>query len=207
MKSRLISKISRYYNNKINKFGASPKGVDWNDVISQQIRFKQLTKIIDINKPITISDLGCGYGAYYLYLSQELSQTVQKYCGYDISDNMLSEAKNIIKSEKATFLKSDKILFNSDYSITSGIFNVKLDIEEKIWEDFILDTLSNMNKKSLKGFSFNCLTSYVDYKMNHLYYGDPLFFFDYCKNKFSRDVSLIHDYKLYEWTILVRRSV
>ena len=108
MKSRLISKISRYYNNKINKFGASPKGVDWNDVISQQIRFKQLTKIIDINKPITISDLGCGYGAYYLYLSQELSQTVQKYCGYDISDNMLNNDLEKIDEKKNKFLNNNK---------------------------------------------------------------------------------------------------
>ena len=60
-----------------------------------------------------------------------------------------------------------------------------------------------MNEKSLKGFAFNCLTSYVDYKEDHLYYGNPLFFFDFCKKNFSKYVTLIHDYKLYEWTMLV----
>jgi hypothetical protein len=38
-----------------------------------------------------------------------------------------------------------------------------------------------------------------------LYYADPLFFFDYCKTRFSRFVTLIHDYPLYEFTILVRK--
>jgi hypothetical protein len=39
-----------------------------------------------------------------------------------------------------------------------------------------------------------------------LYYADPLFLFDYCKTKFSTLVSLIHDYPLYEFTILVRKE-
>ena len=59
-------------------------------------------------------------------------------------------------------------------------------------------------KLSKKGFGFNLLSTYVDWKEDHLYYGDPLFFFDFCKRHVSRYVSLLHDYPLYEWTILVR---
>jgi hypothetical protein len=44
----------------------------------------------------------------------------------------------------------------------------------------------------------------VDWKQDDLYYGDPLFFFDHCKRTFSRTVTLLHDYPLYEWTIHVR---
>jgi hypothetical protein len=33
-----------------------------------------------------------------------------------------------------------------------------------------------INHFSKKGFSFNMLSTYVDYKENHLFYGDPLFF-------------------------------
>jgi len=29
--------------------------------------------------------------------------------------------------------------------------------------------------------------------------------FDYCKRTYSRDVALLHDYGLYEFTILVRK--
>lgn len=206
MKSELMSKVEQYYREKIREFGIDPKGVDWKDEHSQNIRFKQLLKIIDDDKPIAINDLGCGYGALFLYLSRETSVKVSKYYGYDICADMLVNARNLISDERASFIESDKILFDADYSVCSGIFNVKLDIELPQWEEFILDTLSNINEKSSSGFAFNCTTSYVDYKVAHLYYGAPFFFFDYCKKNFSRNVALLHDYGLYEWTILVRKE-
>jgi len=51
------------------------------------------------------------------------------------------------------------------------------------------------------------LTKYSDreYMKEYLYYADPLFIFDYCKRNFSKKVALIHDYELYEFTILVRK--
>ena len=49
MRPKLISKISRYYRDKIIKFGSYPKGVDWKDKKSQILRFKQLLKIINKN--------------------------------------------------------------------------------------------------------------------------------------------------------------
>ena len=56
-----------------------------------------------------------------------------------------------------------------------------------------------------KGISFNLLTKYADYEADNLYYGDPLYFFDYCKRNLSKYVTLLHDYELYEWTILVKK--
>jgi hypothetical protein len=51
------------------------------------------------------------------------------------------------------------------------------------------------------------LTSYSDpdKRRPDLYYADPLALFDHCKRTYSRFVSLIHDYPLYEFTLLVRR--
>ncbi|MFX7953370.1 class I SAM-dependent methyltransferase, partial [Acinetobacter baumannii] len=58
------------------------------------------------------------------------------------------------------------------------------------------------------GFSFNCLTSYSDEdrKRDYLYYADPCQLFDLCKRRYSRQVALLHDYGLYEFTILVRKD-
>ena len=54
------------------------------------------------------------------------------------------------------------------------------------------------------------LTRYSDEeyieKRPELYYGDPCFFFDYCKKHFSRNVALLHDYEIYDFTILVRKG-
>ena len=207
MRTELRARISKYYRDKIVKYGISPEGVDWKDEHSQNLRFEQLARVITDDQPVMINDLGCGYGALFLYLSHETSVKISQYYGYDICSDMLFSGRNLISDERVSFMKSDRILFDADYSVCSGIFNVKLDTERLDWEGFILDTLSNMSEKSLKGFAFNCTTSYVDYKMAHLYYGDPLFFFDYCKSNFSKHVVLLHDYELYEWTILVRKQI
>jgi len=41
---------------------------------------------------------------------------------------------------------------------------------------------------------------------DYLYYGDPCFYFDLCKRSYSRQVALMHDYGLYEFTLLVRKA-
>jgi hypothetical protein len=57
-----------------------------------------------------------------------------------------------------------------------------------------------------RGFAFNALTSYADSekKRADLYYADPGYWFDFCKRGHSRRVTLLHDYPLYEFTLLVR---
>ena len=205
MKPDLKTKIAKYYGQKVTEYGTAAKGVDWKDEDSQNLRFKQLLKIAGEDKTFSLNDLGCGYGAICKY--QNLLSRLSHYYGYDIAGEMLNKARQLITDKRAEFINSDLITKETDYSIASGIFNVKLDTDEKIWKDFVLKTLTNMNEKSVKGFAFNCMTTYVDFKVEHLYYADPLFFFDYCKKNFSKYVTLIHDYKLYEWTILVRKQL
>jgi hypothetical protein len=41
---------------------------------------------------------------------------------------------------------------------------------------------------------------------NYLYYADPCALFDLCKRRYSKHVALLHDYGLYEFTILVRKT-
>lgn len=125
---------------------------------------------------------------------------VKTYNGYDISEEMLKKAKENLNNlyGKLNFLKESLITTKSDYTFVSDTFNVKFKMSKDNWKSFIIEKLNNINENSSKGFSFNLLTKYVDWEEDHLFYGDPLFFFDYCKRNFSRNVNLIHDYKLYE---------
>ena len=90
----------------------------------------------------------------------------------------------------------------------SGIFNIRLEYSYDEWTGYVIKTLQKMNSLSSKGFAFNMLTSYSDapYMKPHLYYADPCYYFDYCKRHFSRNVALLHDYNLYDFTILVRKQ-
>jgi hypothetical protein len=69
-----------------------------------------------------------------------------------------------------------------------------------------MDAIDRMASLSRRGFAFNMLTSYSDpaRMRDDLYYGDPCRMFDLCKRKYSRNVALLHDYGIYDFTILVR---
>ncbi|RYZ15439.1 MAG: hypothetical protein EOO70_06815 [Myxococcaceae bacterium] len=71
-----------------------------------------------------------------------------------------------------------------------------------------VDIQCEVDASSRKGFAFNCLTSYSDppFMRDYLHYADPCFYFDLCKRTYSRQVSLLHDYGLYEFTLLVRKA-
>jgi SAM-dependent methyltransferase len=209
MKYQLLNRIAKLYTDGLAEFGPVAKSVGWRGEISQKLRFQKLIQVIDEEvktRELSVNDLGCGYGAMYQYLKDDCGLKIAKFFGYEISQEMLSCAQNMIKDEEAVFVVSDHILYEADYSFTSGIFNVKFDIEEGLWKHYIEEVLLNMHEKSTRGFAFNVLTTYVDYKEDHLYYADPFYFFDFCKKNFSKKVSLLHDYDLWEWTMLVKRD-
>ena len=202
----ILSNINHYYTKRILTHGATPKGVDWNGEKSQFIRFAQLSKII-IQDNFTINDIGCGYGKYIEYLAQNYNNYI--YNGYDLSSEMIENAKKLYPNSNFLIITKPENIEKSDYSIASGIFSVKMEYNESEWLSYILSNLEQMNEKSIRGFSFNMLTKYSDkeYMRDDLYYADPLFIFDYCKRNFSKQVALLHDYGLYEFTILVKKDI
>tara|TARA_B110000977_G_scaffold177979_1_gene235087 strand:+ start:1867 stop:2487 length:621 start_codon:yes stop_codon:yes gene_type:complete len=206
MKKKNLSEINKYYSEKIIEHGASSHGVDWNGQESHFLRFEQLCKVLQKDDKFSMLDYGCGFGSLIEFLDKHNYQ--YKYFGFDISLEMIKKAKSIYSSEKIQF---SSVLNNSyfDYTIANGVFNVKLDSSQNEWTNYIENTLEEINHFSKKGFSFNILTSYSDneYRKDYLYYADPLYFFDFCKKKFSKNVALLHDYDLYEFTIIVRKKV
>jgi SAM-dependent methyltransferase len=207
-RNQIIKTIEEYYKARLKQFGPVPQGVDWNGNESQTLRFEQLTKIIHANNDhFSLLDYGCGYGALLDYLAEHKINV--QYSGYDISPDMILAAE--LKHPKAgvTWTSRAADLITYDYVIASGIFNVKEGLGDAAWELYIKETLTQINDLSKKGFAFNILTEYSDpaKKKAHLYYGSPAKLFDYCKTMFAKSVALLHDYPLYEFTILVRKNV
>ena len=204
---RIRQRVQKYYDEKIQAHGPTAQGVDWNSAESQTLRFEQLLKLVDRSEPFSINDFGCGYGALAHYLRENVEEF--QYCGFDISFRMLLKAAELHRGDQhVAFVNQQSELPAADYTVASGIFNVKLETPGKEWEAYFLETLGTLNSLSRKGFAFNALTKYSDpeFMRSDLYYPDPLFCFDYCKANFSRFVALLHDYPLYEFTVLVRKA-
>lgn len=208
MEDNILSAVKKYYTEKVVKHGETALGVDWNSKESQYLRFEQLSSVIQ-RENYSILDYGCGYGEYVNFIGNDrLKRDLVHYTGFDISEEMIRKAK-------ATFGSFDNVKFDTtlsgikhDYAIASGLFNVKLDIADELtWYDYIIETINKLHHYTEKGFAFNALTSYSDpeFMRAYLYYADPLKLFDYCKSNFSKNVALLHDYNLYEFTIIVRK--
>jgi SAM-dependent methyltransferase len=200
-----LSDVAAYYSEKISTHGDRPQGVDWNGIESQNLRFAQITKILSHGSSYSLNDLGCGYGAILDFIGQSARLD---YRGYDISETMLDAARaRHATNERATFTLGSAPDRVADFGIASGIFNVRLDHSDSEWRNIIFKSLDSLNETSLKGFAFNMLTSYSDAEKmrEYLYYANPCDIFDHCKRKYSRNVALLHDYDLYEFTILVRK--
>jgi SAM-dependent methyltransferase len=203
-------KLNEYFSEKLETFGATPKGVDYNGHEAQEWRFEQLVKVIDPSLPFTVVDYGSGYGAMFNFLQKKGWQF--EYYGIDLIEKMVIAGRDAHREfPNAHFTTNEQEIPVVDYLLAGAIFNIKLEASYEDWQDFVVATLKRMNALCSKGFAFNMLTKYSDAdrmaERPDLFYGDPLFFFDLCKRHFSRNVALLHDYGLYDFTILVRKDV
>lgn len=205
--TRLLTEVAEYYSSKLAQHGETPRGVDWNGEESQTLRFEQLSRIINTPTPFSVNDLGCGYGAFYDFLSERHESL--SYSGIDVSEDMIRAAKLRYQDQsEARFVVASEPDRVADYGIASGVFNVRLGRSDDEWRSYLEANLDILNRTSRFGFAFNCLTSYsdADKMRDYLYYADPCVLFDLCKRRYSRNVALLHDYGLYEFTILVRKQ-
>jgi SAM-dependent methyltransferase len=169
-----------------------------------------LIKVINTSSDFSIIDYGCGYGALFDFLQKRDWQFT--YYGFDMIEKMAEAGRDAHQDfTNAHFFHSESDLTVADYLTAGSIFNNKFEANTDEWQNMVVATLRRMNAFCTKGFSFNILTKYSDedrmVQRPDLFFGDPLFFFDFCKRNFSRNVALLHDYDLYDFTILVRKDV
>jgi SAM-dependent methyltransferase len=203
----ILAELASYHSARLAEHGSTPGGVDWNGEESQVLRFEQLTKVIRQQSGFSVNDLGCGYGALSDYLSARYRDFI--YNGCDVSVDMIQAAKaRLANRPNARFWVASEPPESADYGIASGLFGLRVGRSDAEWREYLEATLDILDRTSRMGFAFNSLTTYsdVDKMRDDLYYADPCALFDLCKRRYSRNVALLHDYNLYDFTILVRKN-
>ena len=109
--------IEAYYSSAVAKHGATPRGVDWTCVATQELRFVQLVKICDFATPFSLNDAGCGYGALLAYLSRRHPAAVIDYLGTDLSPAMIRHAKRRWRRPGVRFVVAGASPRLADYSL------------------------------------------------------------------------------------------
>lgn len=200
--------IAAGYEVQLKEHGASPLGVLWADQEAQNLRFKLLAKVLEPNthhKGLTINDLGCGYGAFFEFLKDMPSMQGGHYYGYDISEDMITTAKQRINEPHGTFLKSSTATQKADYSFASGTFNMKGTMSEEQWTQYVKESLLTLFSQSARGMAFNLLDKKKNERQEWLYYADAEEFVEYCRSNLSPNVELVDSHPLNDCTILVHK--
>lgn len=195
--------IARYYTDTVKAHGPTPAGVDWACERTQQMRFIQLLRICKLETPLSLNDIGCGYGALAGFLRTRHPRAAVDYWGVDVSGAMIAHARRQ-HSPPSRFSVSHVSPRVADYSVASGIFNVKLDQPQRVWTGFIEATLADMRANSRKGFAFNMLAPMPGgiQGKTELYCTSPQPWIDHCERALGTRVEIAGDYGMREFTIL-----
>jgi SAM-dependent methyltransferase len=204
--AEIYASVEAYYSEKVTAFGPTPYGVDWDSIITQEVRFLQLLKICDFSAPFTLNDVGCGYGALWSYLTKYHSETDIDYLGFDVSPAMINHADSLQRDlSRAGFMVANVSPRTADYAVASGIFNVRLDQPVDRWERYIGKTLVDMHASSRRGFAVNFMTpTAFNENPEGLYCTTPHPWVRFCETQLRASAQVLADYGLREFTLLVR---
>ena len=205
----LLGQVAHYYSKKVLTHGATPLGVDWSCLPTQEMRFVQLLKICEFDGPVTLNDIGCGYGALLALIGKRHRRKTIDYLGVDLSAEMIAHARKRWKRRALTAFQVGSNGFRpADYAVASGVFNVKLSQSVDLWEQMIAQTLSDMHATSKRGFAVNFLAP-MPPSAEHipeLYRVPPDVWRSYCEQTLGANVELVEGYGLREYTLLVRKT-
>jgi hypothetical protein len=203
--SKIIQdQVNTYLKNFLENKDSS-LGTFQNDRVTQYQRFEHIVKNFKdiLTENISFHDFGCGVCDLHNYLN--LEGIKHDYSGTEVIQEMIDYAKTKypgIKLYNRDVLKED-VKDKYDIVVFSGGLYLPGSISHEEWEVFVYQIINKMWDMSKIGMSFNLLTTYSDYKNDHLFYIDPRDMFDYCVKNFSRFVTIDHSYPLYEWTITI----
>jgi SAM-dependent methyltransferase len=205
--ARLKGAVRAHYSATIARYGATPLGVDWRNSAGQQLRFLQLLRLCDLDAPISINDFGCGYGALLSYLADRHGDARVNYRGIDLSPAMIATARKLwSKRSQTSFVVGSKCGRRADYSVASGVFNVRLGQPLDVWESYVEQILGDLFDHSRAGFAVNFMLPHDDAPTEPELYRTPMRrWVTYCRKGLGCTVKSISDYGLREFTLLARR--
>ena len=204
----MLEPVLSGYDRQLALYGADPRALFWKDGERQTRRFQILSSLFaeeDRWGGITVTDFGCGYGAFFDFLKDQPVMADSRYIGVDLSVRMIDEARHRIRDSRATFQRHMILTEDTDYTFACGTYNMNMGADRGEWADYVKASLAQLWSRTRKGLGFNMLSAGAAQQFPGLYYAEAGEFMDFCIGNLSPDVSLSDDRPLPDWTILVRR--
>jgi SAM-dependent methyltransferase len=198
--------VREYYDATIAQHGPVPAGVDWLDLRTQRLRFSRLLRVVPqghAGRSFSLNDFGCGYGALLDFVAEKLPASVVDYCGIDLAPGMIRHARSLHPG--ARFTCAQRSPRTADYTVASGVFNVRLENDDKAWGRYVRDTLRHFVRTSTRGIAVDFLAPRPSWSHGSgaLFRPDPQPLVHFLENLGAR-VTLDADYGLPEFTLLAK---
>ena len=150
--------IAQKYNKRFSKLGAVPEASLWFSKERQLVRFKLIADVVAQKRPkanFSISDIGCGYGAFVPYLFQRFPNADFTYTGFEIAEKPLNYCIKHYQTSNVAFKMGSLPKRHSDFSIMSGTYNYAPVLSPKVWQTYLFKNLSQIWSYSRCGMIFN----------------------------------------------------
>jgi len=204
----LLNSVARTFSLGVKAFGAHHKALAWHDAERMQRRFDIFAGLImDIpeDRPISVNDHGCGYGAMFDSFRTLRALRHGRYYGYDISPEMIAEARKRIRDPRAEFFVSHVAENEADYSFVSGTWNMKMWATDAEWRDFVYENLRDLWSQTRVALGFNMLSIDNPYREETLYYADPAHMLDFCRRELTVNVRTVDRLEPREFIVFLLR--
>ncbi len=194
-KDRVIS----FYDTCIAEFGPhTPQALSWISEETQQIRFKVLCEIGEVNRH-SILDVGCGFGDLYDFLTNNFQDV--SYYGIDVHEKMIAAAR-----EKRPGVRFEVMEFGEysgdrfDYVFASGALCINVTDHKKLH----FAQIRQMFECSTIGTAFNMLNAKYNPPDDELVSYSIPEVYEFCSGLSDRIV-IRQDYLLQDFTVYIYR--
>ena len=152
--------LNRTYRNRLANQGKTAQGVFWRSQTSQIARFDALPSLVHQiapQKPVTIADIGCGYGAMLAFINKTPAYAQTVYHGVDINRAMIAACHQTFSTKNALFTIGDAPPKLVDFCVFSGTFNLTHSDDPDLWMDYIFICLDRCMERARYGLVLNFL--------------------------------------------------
>ena len=167
--------LNRTYRNRLASRGKTAQGVFWRSQTSQIARFDALLSLVHQlapQKPVTIADVGCGYGAMLAFLIKTPAYAQTIYHGVDINRAMIAACHQTFPADKALFTMGNVPPKSVDFCVFSGTFNLTHSENPDLWMDYIFVCLDRCMALTRYGLVFNLLCAPKAKIESQIFYAD-----------------------------------
>lgn len=206
-KMRDITKsLKAHYDETFRKHGPTVQGVDWGasdkKLAHRYDTMLSLLKETPEEQPVSILDVGCGYGGLALHMREKGVKA--RYTGLDIGEEMIDWARRNISGD-VNFIVGDILSWRPeesfDYVICNGILTQKLNASHMEMDAYSRELIRKIFSLSRTGAAFNMMTNQVNFFADNLFYKSPVETLSWCLAELTPHVRMDHSYAGFDYTV------